>query len=111
MIGGMAREGNARTRLELPVIETDPVNERPPVQEDSQSKECDANHDPEHGCVREDQDCGTDQRCDDPERSHGAFSHRLTPLTTSLLPLGWSTTAVDGINMRRVGPKLVDHQK
>jgi hypothetical protein len=37
-------------------------------------------------------------------------SHRLTPLTTSL-PLGWSTTAVDGINMRRVGPKLVDHQK
>src|SRR4029450_11761331 len=86
----------------LPVTETDPANKRPSVQEDSQSKECDANHDPEHGCVREDQDCGTDQRCDYPERSHGAFSHRLTPLTTSLLLLGWSTTAVDGINMRRV---------
>jgi hypothetical protein len=26
--------------MELPVTETDPVNERPPVQEDSQSKEC-----------------------------------------------------------------------
>jgi hypothetical protein len=38
------------------VTETDSVNERPSVQEDSQSKECDANHDPEHGCVREDQD-------------------------------------------------------
>jgi hypothetical protein len=60
--------------MELPVTETDPVNERPPVQEDSQSKECDANHDPEHGCVREDQDRDTDQRCDYPERSHGAFS-------------------------------------
>ena len=54
----------------LPVTETDPVNERPPVQEDSESKECDANHDPEHGCVREDQDPDTDQCCDDPERSH-----------------------------------------
>jgi hypothetical protein len=29
------------------VTETDPANERPSVQEDSQSKECDANHDPE----------------------------------------------------------------
>ena len=61
----------------LPVTETDPVNERPVVHEDSQSKECDANHDPEHGCVREDQDRDTDQRCDYPERSRGAFSHRL----------------------------------
>jgi hypothetical protein len=65
------------------VTETDPVNERPSVQEDSQSKKCDANHDPEHGCVREDQDPDTDQYCDDPERSHGAFSHRLAPLTRS----------------------------
>jgi hypothetical protein len=59
--------------MELRVTETDPVNERPSVQEDSQSKECDANHDPEHGCVREDQDCDTDQRCDYPERSQGAL--------------------------------------
>jgi hypothetical protein len=75
------------------VTETDSANERPPVQEDSQSKECDANHDPEHGCVREDQDRDTDQRCDYPERSHGAFSHRLTPLGVSVLLLRWSTTA------------------
>jgi hypothetical protein len=66
--------------MELPVTETDSVNERPPVQEDSQSKECDANDDPEHGCVREDQDPDADQCRNDPERSHGAFSHRLTPL-------------------------------
>jgi hypothetical protein len=86
------------------VTETDPVNERPSVQEDSQSKECDANHDPEQGCVREDQDCDTDQRCDYPERSHGAFSHRLTPLTTSVRLLG-PRPPVDGGNMRRIGPK------
>jgi hypothetical protein len=67
------------------VTETDSANERPPVQEESQSKECDANHDPEYGCVREDQDRDTDQRCDYPERSHGAFSRRLTPLTVSVL--------------------------
>ena len=60
--------------MELPVTETDPANEPPSVQDDSQSKECGANHDPERGCVREDQDCGTDQHCDYPERSHGAFS-------------------------------------
>jgi hypothetical protein len=38
--------------------------------------------------VREDQDRDTDQRCDYPERSHGAFSHRLTPLTVSVLLSG-----------------------
>src|SRR6266542_1454065 len=98
--------------MELPVTETDPVNERPLVQEDSQSKECNANHDPEHGCVREDQDCDTDQRCDYPERSHGAFSHRLTPLTTSVLLLDWSTTA--GRRYQHApcrSEALVDHQK
>jgi hypothetical protein len=88
----------------LSVTETDPVNERPSVQEDSQPKECDANHDPEHGCVREDQDRDTDQRCDYPERSHGAFSHRLTPLRVSVLLLGWSTTA-GRRDEQRVGPK------
>ena len=98
--------------MELPVTETDPVNERPPVQEDSQSKECDANHDPEHGCVREDQDPDTDQCCDDPERSHGAFSHRLTPLTMSLLLLGWSTTAGGRYQHAPCRSEaLVDHQK
>jgi hypothetical protein len=99
--------------MELPVTQTDPVNERPPVQEDSQSKECDTNHDPEHGCMREDQDPDTDQCCDDPERSHGAFSHRLTPLTTSLLLLGWSTTnGRHDEHMHRVAPNaLIDHHK
>jgi hypothetical protein len=86
------------------VTETDSANERPPVQEDSQSKECNANHDPEHSCVREDQDRDTDQRCDYPERSHGAFSHRLMPLRVSVLLLGWSTTA-GRRDEQRVGPK------
>ena len=37
----------------------------------------------------------------------GAFSHRLTPLTTSLLLLGWSTTAGRHMNTRRIGSKRV----
>jgi hypothetical protein len=93
------------------VTETDPVNERPSVQEDSQSKECDTNHNPEHGCVREDQDRDADQRCDYPERSHGAFSHRLTPLTRVYVFWVGSRPLVDGINMRRRSEALIDHHK
>jgi hypothetical protein len=53
--------------------------------------------------MREDQNCYTDQRCDYPERSHGAFSHRLTPLTRVYFFRVGRRPPVDAINMRRVG--------
>jgi hypothetical protein len=53
--------------------------------------------------MREDQNCYTDQRCDYPERSHGAFSHRLTPLARVYFFRVGRRPPVDAINMRRVG--------
>jgi hypothetical protein len=74
--------------LELPVTQSDPVNERPPVQEDSQSKECNAKDNPEPSCMGEKQDCEADHCRDDPECSHGAFSHSAYAVDMSV-PLRW----------------------
>ena len=75
------------------MTQSDSVNERPPVQEGSQSKECDANHDSDHSCVGEDQDGGADQCCNYPESSHGAFSHSADAVDMSVLLLPRPTTA------------------
>jgi hypothetical protein len=79
--------------LELSVTQTDSVNERPPIQEGSQSEECNADHDPDHSCVGEDQDDETDQCCNYPESSHGVFSHSADAVDVSVLLLCRPTTA------------------
>jgi hypothetical protein len=78
------------------VTQTDSVNERPPVQEGSQSNECDANHDPDR-CVGEDQNCEADHSCDDPECSHGAFSHSADAVDIEFTA---SVSTHDGLSAR-----------
>jgi hypothetical protein len=76
-------QGSGSLIRDLPVTQTDSANERPLVQEDSQSKECDANHNPDHSCVGENQDCETDPYGDYLESSHGSL---LKKSTTSASP-------------------------
>jgi hypothetical protein len=65
---------------------------RPQPQEDGQSEERDADHNTHQTVVGEDQNCGADRCCQQPERSHRSLLSSAYAVSVSLRVFGRLTT-------------------